>query len=87
MKKIIIVVLTSVVTCVTAIAQIPNDEFENWTNLVACDIPNDWGTLNNMTAPAGVFTCMKGNLGVVGDRYLKLESKDVREKELCLVWL
>lgn len=80
MKETIITILITFLASVTAFAQIPNNGFENWTNLSTYDTPNDWGTINNMTSNAGVFTCMKGDPGAVGDWYLKLESKDVPGK-------
>lgn len=60
-----------------AFAQIPNPGFENFTNMGAYDVPDGWGTLNNTTAIAGVYTASKGTPGSPGTSYLKLTSKTV----------
>lgn len=61
----------------TLLAQIPNNGFENWTSMGTYNNPNDWGTLNNTTAIAGVYTATKGTPGSPGTAYLKLTSKTV----------
>lgn len=58
-------------------AQIPNNGFESWTLMGTYSNPNDWGTLNNTTAAAGVYTATKGTPGSPGTAYLKLTSKTV----------
>lgn len=61
----------------TLLAQIPNNGFENWTSMGTYNNPNDWGTLNNTTAFAGVYTATKATPGSPGTAYLKLTSKTV----------
>lgn len=56
---------------------IPNAGFENWTSMGSYNNPDNWGTLNDFTAPLGVYTCVKGTPGAVGTAYLKLSSKSV----------
>lgn len=57
--------------------QIPNNGFESWTNMGTYSNPDSWSTLNNMTAPFGVYTCTKGTPGNPGTSYIKLTSKSV----------
>jgi len=58
-------------------SQIPNNGFENWTNMGNYNNPNDWSTLNDLTATANAYTCTKGSPGNPGTSYLKLTSKSV----------
>jgi hypothetical protein len=39
--------------------------------------PDQWATLNDMTATANTFTCLKGSPGSPGFSYIKLISKNV----------
>lgn len=55
-------------------AQIPNGGFEEWTNMGTYNNPDQWATLNDLTASAGGFTCTKGFPGNPGVAYLKLTS-------------
>lgn len=77
MKKMILATLF--VASFTSIfnAQIPNSGFENWTTIGSYDNPDDWGTMNNTTAPTSVFTATKGTPGSPGSSYLKLTSKTI----------
>ncbi len=56
---------------------IPNSGFEDWTSMGTYNNPNSWSTLNDMTAAAGTFTCVKGTPGVAGSSYVKLVSQSV----------
>ena len=58
-------------------AQIPNFSFENWTTVGSYSNPDNWGTMNNTTAIASVYTATKGTPGSPGTAYLKLTSKTV----------
>jgi Secretion system C-terminal sorting domain len=58
-------------------SQIPNNGFENWTNMGSYSTPDNWGNLNAVTTTAGVYTCVKGSPGNPGTAYLKLISKTV----------
>ncbi len=58
-------------------AQIPNAGFESWTTIGSYSNPDNWGTINAMTAPMSVYTAEKGTPGSVGASYLKLTSKTV----------
>lgn len=76
MKKITLAIMAiSVSLCLNA--QIPNNGFENWTNMGTYGNPDQWGTLNDFTASANTFTCTKGTPGNPGTSYLKLVSKSV----------
>ena len=77
MKKSILSIVTIVALSATAIAQIPNAGFETFTNMGTYDVPNGWGTLNNTTAIASMYTATKGTPGSPGTSYLKLTSKTV----------
>lgn len=77
MKKTILSIVSVVAFAASAMAQIPNPGFENFTNMGSYDVPNGWGTLNNTTALASVYTAAKGTPGSPGASYLKLTSKTV----------
>lgn len=62
---------------ITATAQIPNAGFENWTTVKTYSNPDGWGTMNNTTTLASVYTATKGTPGNPGSSYLKLTSKTV----------
>ena len=75
MKKQLFTILLGVLAASTAIAQVPNNGFETWTSMGSYENPAQWGTMNNTTAPLGIFTAQKGTPGSVGASYLKLTSK------------
>ncbi len=78
MKNHHFVVLAMAFTITTHVkAQIPNNSFETWINMGTYENPDSWGTLNNTTAAASVFTATKGTPGNPGSSYLKLTSKTV----------
>ncbi len=78
MKKIILSITTSICIAATALAQIPNNSFENWTSMGSYINPDNWDQLNAMTAAMGsVYTCTKGTPGYVGSSYLKLTSQTI----------
>jgi hypothetical protein len=77
MKKHILTIFGSVVVCLGSFAQIPNSGFENWTSAGSYNTPDMWSNLNPTTAPASVYTCMKGTPGNPGSNYLSLTSKTV----------
>jgi Secretion system C-terminal sorting domain len=54
---------------------IPNNGFENWTNMGSYYNPDQWSTFNDVTTATSTYTCLKGTPGVVGSAYLKLISK------------
>jgi hypothetical protein len=58
-------------------SQIPNNGFENWTSFGNYSTPDNWETLNTVTAPAAVFTCVKGIPGNPGNAYLRMTSRSV----------
>ena len=60
---------------IAAFAQIPNPSFETWNTMSGYSNPAQWGTLNNTTTLASVYTATKGTPGVVGSSYLKITSK------------
>ncbi len=59
----------------SAVSQIPNSGFENWTNMGSYYNPDGWGTMNNTTASGSVYTATKGTPGSPGTAYLKLTSQ------------
>ena len=77
MKKSIFTFITATVASVSAFAQMPNAGFENWTAVNTYSVPDGWGTLNNTTTLAGVYTVTKGTPGSPGTSYMKITSKTV----------
>ncbi|MEO6902659.1 MAG: T9SS type A sorting domain-containing protein [Bacteroidia bacterium] len=77
MKKLHLLIATAIFTYVGAIAQIPNNSFEKWTTMGSYSNPEGWGTMNNKTASAKVYTATKGTPGSAGAAYLILTSLKV----------
>jgi hypothetical protein len=75
--QVFIIIFISCVIANTTFSQIPNNGFENWTNMGTYITPDNWANLNAVTYPAAVFTCMKGIPGNPGNAYLKLITKPV----------
>ncbi|MGZ4041921.1 MAG: T9SS type A sorting domain-containing protein [Bacteroidia bacterium] len=76
MKKTILSLLCCALISVVH-AQIPNSSFENWTTIGSYSNPDGWGTMNNTTNQAGIYTATKGTPGNPGASYLKLTSRTV----------
>lgn len=76
MKKSLLTILSAILVS-TSIAQIPNFSFENWTSAGLYENPDNWGTMNNTTKYASVYTATKATPGNPGNFYLKLTSKTV----------
>jgi len=62
---------------ITALAQIPNNSFENWSTIGSYYKPDSWSSMNDLTVSQNVFTCVRGVPGVSGNYFLKLVSKSV----------
>jgi hypothetical protein len=77
MKKLYLLIATAIFTYIGAIAQIPNNSFEKWTNMGSYSNPEGWGTMNNKTASAKIYTATKGTPGSTGAAYLNLTSTKV----------
>lgn len=77
MKKLHLLIATAIFTYIGAIAQIPNNSFEKWTDMGSYSNPEEWGTMNNKTASSKIYTATKATPGSVGAAYLKLTSKKV----------
>lgn len=77
MKKITLMTLVLSILITITDAQIPNNGFENWTNMGTYSNPDLWSCLNDTTALANIFTCEIGTPGNPGNYYLKLTSKTV----------
>lgn len=77
MKINIYLLITLMAFANSLFSQIPNNGFENWTNMGGYNTPDDWGNLNPVTNMAGVYTCLKGTPGNPGTAYLKLTSATV----------
>lgn len=77
MKKTILSIVSVVAFAASAMAQIPNPGFESFTSMGTYSVPNGWGTMNNTTAIASIYTAEKGTPGSPGASYLKLTSKTV----------
>ena len=59
----------------SALAQIPNASFENWTSHTGYDNPDGWSTIDSIcVALTGTPTVTKGTPGYSGSYYLKLVS-------------
>jgi hypothetical protein len=69
------VIIASNLFAISLFAQIPNSGFETWISKGAYSIPDQWGTMNNTTTLASVYTAEKGAPGNPGTSYLKLTSK------------
>ena len=75
--KIISSLLLTFLFPVLLFSQIPNSGFEDWTSMITYNNPNQWSTLNDVTATASNYTCLKGTPGSPGSSYIKLVSKNV----------
>lgn len=76
MKTILSIAIIAIIINSGAAAQsIPNGQFEGWSNTNGYNIPDNWGTLNDMTSASGIYTATKGTSS--GDSYLKLISQNV----------
>lgn len=69
-----LLILSLILTSLVATAQIPNSDFENWTNAGAYYNPDSWDTFNDTTGLAGVYTCTRGNSGTSGNYYIQLTT-------------
>jgi hypothetical protein len=76
MKKTLLFILAAF-TASMSFGQILNFSFENWTTVGAYEVPNQWGTLNNTTAMASVYTVTKATPGNPGSYYMKITSKTI----------
>lgn len=74
-KLILLVVLSS-----KAFSQIPNNDFESWTNVSGYQSPVGWDNLNDITNTSGIYTCIQGTPGYLGASYLYLMSKNIPGK-------
>ncbi len=77
MKKYFTIALATLLLPVVMNAQVPNYSFENWTSMGSYDNPDGWGTMNNTTALASIYTVTKGTPGNPGSYYMKITSKTV----------
>lgn len=75
MKFLYSLVLVLLLFTSPMMSQIPNNSFENWTSVGAYEIPDQWGTLNNLTSPSSVYTATKGTPGNPGNSYLQVTSR------------
>ncbi len=58
------------------LSQIPNGSFENWNSMGTYMNPAGWGTMNNTTASANVFTVNRGT-NSDSTRFIKISSRTV----------
>jgi len=77
MKKKLLVIAVACLTTAAFAQTIPNNSFENWTNMGNYSDPDMWGTLNSTTNLAGVYTVTQGTPGNPGSYYIKITSKTV----------
>lgn len=77
MKKSILSIAATTLISASALAQIPNPGFENWTTVGSYVNPTDWGTMNNTTATFSLYTATTGTPGSPGSSFLKLTSKTI----------
>lgn len=77
MNKTLSLLTTIILISASLFAQIPNAGFENWTAVGTYSVPDSWGTLNNTTSLASVYTATIGTPGNPGNSYLKLTSKTI----------
>lgn len=76
MKKALYTLIAAYIS-VSCSAQIPNFSFENWTNMGNYSNPDEWGTLNNTTDSAGIYTVTKGSPGNPGTAYIRITSRKI----------
>jgi hypothetical protein len=81
MSKLINILILSF-SPVLLLAQIPNSGFEDWTNMGAYFNPNQWSSMNDLTAASGIFTCEQGTPGYPGSFYIKITSRTVSGLEI-----
>lgn len=62
------------------IGQIPNNSFENWSDMNGYSTPDGWGNLNPKTYLDNIFTCLQGNANNPGTIYLYLITKNIPGK-------
>ena len=77
MKKFTFFAIATLIISVAAFSQIPNAGFENWTSHGAYSTPDGWGTMNNTTALASVYTASTYTPGNPGSKAIKLASTTV----------
>mgnify|MGYP001098817988 CR=1 FL=1 len=77
MKKTILSIAVMALTSGSLFAQIPNAGFENWSAVGTYSVPDGWGTLNNTTTLAGIYTVTKATPGSPGASYMKITSKTI----------
>ncbi len=77
MKKINFIIIFFLFPSLSIFAQIPNNDFENWTNMGSYFNPDNWDTFNDTSSLAGVFTCTKGTPGTSGSTYIKLTTLSI----------
>lgn len=80
MNQGILILFFSLIISVLSKAQIPNNGFENWTNINGYQTPDNWDNLNQITYNSSIYTCMKGTPGYSGASYLLLSSKTISGK-------
>lgn len=73
MKKIYTLLL-AVAVCTSALAQIPNDGFENWNNMGTYENPESWQTMNSVSVPNGHTSCEKSTDSHSGSYALKVSN-------------
>lgn len=66
MKRSISLLLALMFVTTISNAQIPNSSFEDWDNMGTYSNPVGWGTMNNMTSAASIFTATKATPGNPG---------------------
>ncbi len=74
MKKLLYINLFMLLAA-SGFCQIPNAGFETWTSMGTYENPTSWGTMNNTTTLASVYTAEKATPGSPGTYFMKLTSK------------
>lgn len=77
MKKLFTTIACIATIAATNAQTIPNNSFENWSNVGTYSVPDMWGTMNNTTALANIYTATKASPGTDGSYYLMLTSKTI----------
>lgn len=77
MFKSSILVYISLTVSFLSYSQIPNNGFEDWSQMEGYENPIGWATLNDQTKMASIYTATKGTPGNVGSAYLKLTSRKI----------
>ncbi|MBS1582866.1 MAG: T9SS type A sorting domain-containing protein [Bacteroidetes bacterium] len=78
MKRLLPSIASTVLIGTTALAQVPNGGFEDWTSAGDYNEPDGWVTFNSLTFMlGGVLCCEEGAPAPQGDTYVHLTTRNI----------